>query len=257
MGAATAELMKRALRRHRAGKVAEAAEIYGEILSIEPHNAEALHLLGMTRLQDGDAEGAVELASKALELLPTSADFHNTLGEAHRAMLNIDSAKAHFRASAEAPKPSGEGACNLAALLSDEGEKEEAALWFKRAVDLDPFKAGYQLQLGKALLALGNEAGAEGRFRKTLALDPINAEAHARLGFFHLKRGEAGKAIAEFDQAVAADPKPGEYHRGLGLSWLSFGDPEEAAAHLEKAIEIDPLDLIAIDELTRLRSDED
>lgn len=255
MGAATAELMKRALRRHRAGKVAEAAAIYDEILGIEPHNAEALHLLGLTRLQDGDAEGAVQLASKALELTPTNADFHNTLGEAHRALGNHDSAKAHYRAAAENSTTSGEGASNLALLLGEEGDWREAARWSKRAVDLDPFKAAYQLRLGKALLALGEDAAAEGRFKKTLALDPINAEAHARLGFFLLGRGEAGKAIAEFDQAVAADPKPGEYHRGLGLSWLSFGDEEEAAAHLEKALEIDPGDDQARIELARLRDE--
>ncbi len=58
-----------AAARHQAGRFAEAEPIYRTVLSHEPENADALHLLGLLMYQTGRAESAVESIRHALRIV--------------------------------------------------------------------------------------------------------------------------------------------------------------------------------------------
>ena len=47
--------LQRAIELHRAGEFASAQRIYLQILHLNPHHADTLHLLGLSLLDTGDA----------------------------------------------------------------------------------------------------------------------------------------------------------------------------------------------------------
>jgi tetratricopeptide (TPR) repeat protein len=67
-------LLQDALRLRRAGKLSQAAELYGEVLRSEPKHFEALHALGILHYQGGRLEEAVRLIGEASNVNPRAAD---------------------------------------------------------------------------------------------------------------------------------------------------------------------------------------
>ena len=64
------------------GRLGEAAAIYKKILSKDPRNAEALHLLGVTSLQNEDFPQAIRLIRDSIAIAGENPDYLNNLGQA-------------------------------------------------------------------------------------------------------------------------------------------------------------------------------
>ena len=71
--------LKAAVSHHQAGRLVEARRLYAEVLSREPNNVSALHLLGVIADQEGDAHQAIALIGKAVALRPVYAEAHYNL----------------------------------------------------------------------------------------------------------------------------------------------------------------------------------
>ena len=69
---------------HHAGRLAEAEQIYRQILAVQPNHAHTLHLLGMLAMQGRQFPQAIELIGRAVHLDASQAVFHANLGEAFR-----------------------------------------------------------------------------------------------------------------------------------------------------------------------------
>src|SRR5207245_145910 len=65
---------------HQKGELAEAERICSDIVQDEPGRLDACHLLGVIRLQRGDAQQAVELITSVLQHRPGVAQAHLNLG---------------------------------------------------------------------------------------------------------------------------------------------------------------------------------
>ncbi len=74
LSASTPQMMAEALRRHRAGKLQQAAAICGQILEARPDHYEALNLLGVVMNQVGKYEAAIDLIRKAIALKAIALD---------------------------------------------------------------------------------------------------------------------------------------------------------------------------------------
>ena len=69
----------------RRADLAAAVQLYESFLDRDRSHADSLHLLGIARLQLGQADVALELISAAVALRPHAAFFRATLAEAYRA----------------------------------------------------------------------------------------------------------------------------------------------------------------------------
>ena len=63
-------LGRQAVALHQQGKLADAEQLYRQILEIDPRVFPALYLLGVLRLEQGDSAEAIGLIEKALALNP-------------------------------------------------------------------------------------------------------------------------------------------------------------------------------------------
>src|SRR5271170_7865167 len=85
-----------AVRHHQAGRLADAQIIYREILSQQPNQPDVLHLLGALCAQNGQADSAIELISRAIRLKP-DAIYYETLGRSLKSCGRLEDAIAAYR----------------------------------------------------------------------------------------------------------------------------------------------------------------
>jgi protein O-GlcNAc transferase len=91
------ELLEHAIDLHHAGQLQQAEQIYRQILTADPNDAEALQLLGAIAHQCEQYGTAIDLIERSLAINPNNPRAMNNLGEALRATAQIDRSIATFR----------------------------------------------------------------------------------------------------------------------------------------------------------------
>lgn len=75
--------LRRAYEHHQHGRLHEAQLLYEQLLARDPRQVDALHLLGVLALQQGQPDVAAGLMQQALALRPDMAAAHSNLGHAY------------------------------------------------------------------------------------------------------------------------------------------------------------------------------
>ena len=180
------ELLDQAVTLHRAGRLAEATRRYQEILRREPQHFDALHLLGVARLQGGDGAGALSLLEIAVRQRPDNADAWVNLGNALRESAQSDRALAAFdRALALHPRLA-QAHYNRALTLQYRGATAAALDSYDRALALEPHFLDAHYNRGAALQTLRRPAEAADAFAHVLSLAPHCPNAAGKLMYSRL-----------------------------------------------------------------------
>jgi Flp pilus assembly protein TadD len=108
----------------------------------------------------------------------------------------------------------------------------------KRAVAIDPAFAPALVELGRALLLLGDADGALDTLHRAVALAPGDAEAHSVLGVASLATGHPDVAIDELRAAAKLDLGSAARHGNLGTACLITGKVEDAVHEYELEVRI-------------------
>ncbi len=82
--ASIADTLASAVKHHQSGHLQQAEQLYQEILRVDPHQPDALHLLGVIAAQVGRHEAAIDLMGRAIQLCPKNALYRNNLGNTMR-----------------------------------------------------------------------------------------------------------------------------------------------------------------------------
>lgn len=233
-------LLDRALAHHQAGRLNEAEPIYREILSRDPRNVDALHLLGLIAHQAGELAIAVELVARAAELAPKNSAIHSNLGEALRLLGRLDEAVARFQHALMLQPDYPEALHNLGLALSAQEKFEPAIENLRRAITLRPTFAEAHNSLGTALQRQGRLDEAVSFFQRALALDPTLAGAWNNLGNIHKDRGRYDAARESFCRALTLAPAVAEFHFNFANLLKDEGELAEAAISLQKALALNP-----------------
>jgi len=105
--------------------------------------------------QQAAYDKGLEAFSKAIELKPDDAAYHNNYALALVKAKKIPEAQAELTKAAQLdPQNAGRYYYNLGAVLVNSGQNDAAGQAFKKAIDLDPNYADAQYQYGMYLLAL-------------------------------------------------------------------------------------------------------
>ena len=177
-------LFNQAVQAHQSGRISEAESLYRQIISQDPKNFDALHMLGIVCSNTGKIQEADKL---------------------FRAALSIDS---------------GFPPChvNYGFCLLKQKRLTEAVEHFDKALVLFPNFAEAWIGRGNALGELKRYADALPAYNKAAALKPNLAEAYAGCGkvLCELKRHD--EAIAAYDKALSCNPNL-EFAAGERLHW--------------------------------------
>jgi tetratricopeptide (TPR) repeat protein len=160
--AAIHQALRNVLGLQRMHRWQEAITLCRDILKQAPNNADALNLLGISALHDGDIEQAVNALGKAVRLAPNNPDIHGNLGFAFHEQGALQQAEAHYR----------------------------------KAIALDPRYVNAHYNLHALLIEHGDLDGACASLRTVLTLSPQDNEATYMLGILESRRGDAQAAEA-------------------------------------------------------------
>ncbi|EKE67205.1 putative O-linked N-acetylglucosamine transferase, SPINDLY family protein, partial [Oceanibaculum indicum P24] len=233
-------LMEQALAAHQQGKLAEAENLYRQVLALDPREPRALQLLGVAHHQRSDHETARILIQQAIILDPSKAEFHSNLGIVLKKLGDEKAAMAGFnRALALWPR-FAEPLSNLGNGYRDAGQLDRAVKACRMAIAYEPGLAAAHLNLANALSDTWNYADARAAYEQALTLEPDNLLALVSLGALHADHGHLALARQRLTRALELDPDSKEALNNLGIVVKEECDFAAALALYERAREVAP-----------------
>ena len=209
------EAFQLALQHHQAGRLAEAEALYRQILAVQPHHADALHLLGVIAHQVGQHNAAVDLIRQAVAIAPNHPAAHSNLGAVLKKAGRSDEAIAAFNEALRIDPHSAKTLCNLANALRDAGRPDEAIAACRAALSIVPdFSEAYN-NLGNALRDLRRLDEAIDAFRRAVWIEPGSATFQGNLAVALRGVGQIDEAVAAFRSALQIQPESAALHSNL------------------------------------------
>jgi tetratricopeptide (TPR) repeat protein len=130
--------------------------------------------------------------------------------------------------------------CNLAAMLAEQGQVQEAMGHYEQALRLNPDYGVARNNLEFALMRQGRMQEAAEHCEQALRLKPDSAELHNNLGVALVQWGKITEGIGHYEQALRIQPDFAEAQYNLGLALEKLGRTTEAIQHFEQALRIKP-----------------
>lgn len=198
--------------------------------------------MGSVHFNDGNYLDALRSLTRAVELAPKEAMFHNGLALAYGARGHYDLAKEHFSKAIVLDPMLSEAYVNLGALhlklkewdkaieasqgalknvfyntpefaynnmawgMLNKGDIDGAVKNLTKAVEISPnYRWGYN-NLGLALERGGKDGEAEMAYMNAIRIDENFATAHLNLGTLLMRRGDKNRALKEFNIVMATAP---------------------------------------------------
>ncbi len=134
----------------------------------------------------------------------------------------------------------------LGTALVMRGQKDEAAIAYRRAVDVDPDFVSARANLANALFETGNVEEASRQYREVLLAQPHRVEARINLGHTLRLMGRVDECIEAFQAATRVDVERttpqilASAHFNLGSVLAGRGTLDEALREFLEAVRIRP-----------------
>lgn len=228
--------LREALGHHQAGRLDRATELYNEILAVDPHHAESLHLLGVIAIQSGRPADAIGLIERAVAIRSDQAAWFGNLGTARSALGDLETAIGDYRRALSLDPGYVEGHYNLGHVLSQLGAREEAEASYRNALAANPNHVGSLNNLGTCLRERGHFEEAIELFRQATSAAPGFVEGHYNLGNALRDAEQLDQSVAAFRRALELQPDSAKVRAGFGITLLLSGDLDEAWTHYEARI---------------------
>lgn len=230
--------MRAGTANQRTGDQVGAERLFRRGLELAPDDPGLRAALGWTLFQLGRPGEAVAEYRRALAVSPDDARTHNNLALALLEIGDLGEAGKHFHQSL-AIEPRCEIYADLGLLQDLLGREDLARESYEKGIALDPTCAAPRMNLASMLLEDGEYEEAALQYRKVIEAKPT-AEAHSGLGFALNQLGRLEEAAAQHEAAVALDAGIAKVHRNRALTQARLGNYEEAVDSYRRAIAIEP-----------------
>jgi tetratricopeptide (TPR) repeat protein len=249
MAAAPLLALREAVALHDQGRFREAEQRYLVVLAANDRSFDALHRLGLIRLQQGRFGDAAKLFRRALKVERASADAHHHLGVALSGLRRHEEAIERYSHALSLCPNVAEAHNNLAYSLQALGRMEQAMIHYETALSIRPDYPEARNNLGIVCQALGRSAEAMAHYEKALGARPNYADAHKNLGNLLGAAQRYDEAASHYRAALAARPGDAECYLALGNIQRGLDRPEDSLAYYERALAHDPASVPALNGL--------
>jgi len=198
-GAEPSEELKEAVVLHQKGLTLEAERLYRKVLSKEPDNFNALHLLGVALCEQNKFAQAVEYITLATQINSKSPLFYSNLGVAYRGLkLNREALQAFNTALLLNPQYP-EALNNRGLCYAESGQLDKALKDYQAAVQLDSNYAYAHNNLGLLYKEQHDWPAALASYDRAIALNQNYAEAHWNRSILNLLLGKYLEGFKEYE----------------------------------------------------------
>lgn len=234
------DLLGRAQTEYDAGRLAQAASFYEQVLAKHPDHPDANNGLGIIVGRFGMFEPASQLFARAVQAAPANPFHHNNLGNALRELGRTDEALASFDRAVALKSDYAGAYSNRGIVLAAVGRREEAVASYRKAVSLKPDFAEAHNNLGAVLYSLGRTEEAITAYQRSIALMPTYADAHRNLGNALRSAGRLADAVDRYHHALSLAPNSAETYNDLGVALKDLGRSDEAIECYGKVAALKP-----------------
>jgi superkiller protein 3 len=156
-----------------------------------------MYALGIARLQNGEAQRAVDLLKRFIELRPEDSGGYYVLGAALYGLKQFPQARAMLERSVSLePYPDAE--YYLGMIAYNEGDTAQASKWLQGALKAEPNNAAAHTALGMVYAREKNYQAARAELERAMELNPKDATASYQLGLVYARLGEKSLAQSMF-----------------------------------------------------------
>jgi predicted O-linked N-acetylglucosamine transferase (SPINDLY family) len=234
------EVMELAFQYHQEGELSQAKKLYQQVLQVEPHHSEALHLLGVIATQEGNYETAVDLINQAILIDNSSPSFYNNLGNALWHLGLMTDAVTCFQQALALNPHFTEAYNNLGNVFKEENKLHEATTCYQQALVLNPNYTDAYYNLGLVFSEQGKVAEAIAYYQQLLTLEPNYTDAYYRLGEIFKQQGQLEEAANCYQHLLAYNPNDAEALNILGNVLSGQGQLFEAMGCYQRALALNP-----------------
>lgn len=232
--------VREGLALHEKGRISEAAAIYREVIARDPHNAEALHLLGVAELQLRNPAAAAGLITRAAAIDRRNALYLSNLGLALSQLGRFDEALARFDDALAIHPNSANTQSHRGNVLRSLGRLDEALTAYARALAINPSHADALNNRGAVLADLNRTSEALASFERALAAYADHPGALGNRGALLVRLNRYDEAVTDLDRAHTLDPRNAVILNNRGNALAGMKRHDAALADFDRALSIDP-----------------
>lgn len=190
--------------------------------------------------QAGNKQEALTQTQSAIRRFPEERSFRFTsallLSETGRYEDSVELLKGLLTEQPEWAVEDSNVCLLLSSVYMQEGKLDQAELYVRKAIRLNPDDDTLLIHLSSVLDKTGHHHDSEKTLRELLQRNPENATALNNLGYFLIARGERlEEAVKLIERAVNIEPTNGNFLDSLGWANYKLGRLEQARIELEKA----------------------
>jgi len=236
-----------------AGKYAEAADLYRQLLNLNSRNPDALAGLGLALGRQFKLDAADEQFDRLLKLDPNNAVAHcgkamvilNRLQSSNETVIKnrtqlLKEAGHECNKALDSDSRVVEAHYLLGRVFKEEGRLDMAAQAFAGAAKLDPKYSNAFAQLGLIKVLQNKLSDASENLKKAIAINSGNSTAHYGMGQVLLRQNKVDGAIAELSVSLYQNRNSAPVHLLLGKAYEQQGNLVAAVREYKEAIAIKP-----------------
>lgn len=213
--------------------VEKARTMAEKALELDPKCSEAMTALAT--IPDGENHGeSFKLLKKAIEIKPNNAAAHQRIAWMYAGEGNFPKALQEMKTAQNLDPQSRITNIALAQLLNLARQPDEAIVYLRRVMELNPDDREAKLKLAESLEQIGDLAEAEKQVQEVLKPDENNEKALALLSRIYAKRGKKKESQKILESLASA--KNSEYVAyEIALIHTVLGNQKEAVGWLKKS----------------------
>jgi predicted O-linked N-acetylglucosamine transferase (SPINDLY family) len=233
------ETFQQALSYHQNGQLAEAKDLYSEIIEINPKHSNSLHFLGVLAYQQQDFQNSVELINRAIAINPNSASFYSNLGVTLMELKQFDSALDSYSQAVELKPDNADFHYNLANVLKELKDFKAAIISYGKAIALNPNNANYYCNRADLLRQVKQFDLAINDYDKALQLNP-DSETYLNYGNVLFEKNDFESSISCYQKAIQLNPNYAPAYLNFANALVNIKQIDDAIINYQRAIELKP-----------------
>lgn len=199
-----------------------------ELLTAEPRNADALHLLGLNYERQAEAT-----LHQMIGIDADSYGVHELLGKQHEDKTEYDLAIQEYKAALAKRPDLGGIRYAIGNVYRKMSRYDEAEKWLKDEISRNPYHGFAHYRLGTIYTEQGKPDAAIPHLLLALRYHPDLTDAQLDLGRAFTATGHYQDAIATLQRAATSAPDNDRVHYLLSVAYSKQGRREEAEKELE------------------------
>lgn len=219
----------------RAGDWSGAADAFTRAIKILPSSAEAHFNLGLAQLQQGNLQEAITAFNRAIELSPRLKGPHLFLGVARYRLNDYPAAITALRKETQIDTSNGKALMWLGVAQLAAGDAESAATSLDKAAQLSPGDVDILYHRGRAHMLVSKDS-----YEQMYKADPNSWRVHQALAQSFVEADRLEDAVHECQAALKLRPLEPGLHEELADIYWKQNQLDNAEAAFQEELKLDP-----------------